>query len=438
LLSAEERCSGPVRCEGTALVTCLAGRRERIDCALLGGRCEALTAAEPARCVQHKPLLPAGAECPACGCPPSALGERTCDGRDDDGDRHVDEGLSCGSVPIMAFVIADASGESSFSRAEIEAEIAHANALLESQSDQPELTFALSELIVVPAPSLLELSERAFRDAAFDARFHPVRPAFYVPVVFSDHLFAQGEVPRIGASTLPNGYCGGVQRGRAPPVGIIGIAKSRASTTLLHELGHFLGLCHTHDQTFGLQMVSDDPARAAALLCDERCNHEGDGLCDTPLDPGPEGCRYDAACRTLCQRGEAPDARNLMSYYTPCRERFSPGQRRTIEHTLALRRAWHPCLSGECPCVLGGDECPQGMACRPTSAALAKGRCVLAGPRAPGAACDAHEQCALGLCLGDAKSSGSRCVRPCLASAPGCTCVETNLSVSMCREDLTP
>ena len=119
------------------------GRRERIDCQLLGGRCEALTASEPPRCVLHKPSLslsPAAA-CGPCGCPPSAQGERTCDGRDDDGDRHVDEGLSCGPVPIIAFLIGDAGGESSFSREEIEAEIAHANALLASQSGEPELTY---------------------------------------------------------------------------------------------------------------------------------------------------------------------------------------------------------------------------------------------------------------------------------------------------------
>jgi hypothetical protein len=127
-----------------------------------------------------------------------------------------------------------------------------------------------------------------------------------------------------------------------------------------------------------------------------------------------------------------------MSYYTPCREHFSSGQRRTIEHTLALRRAWHTCLTSECPCELAGNECPQGMACRPTSEAPGSGRCSLAGPRAPGAQCDGHAQCALGLCLGESKNGASRCVRPCLSSAPGCTCSETNLSFSLCREDLAP
>jgi hypothetical protein len=446
LLSMEQRCSGPVHCEGDALVYCRAGQRERVDCKRLGGRCEALGPAEP-RCVQHKLPLEASAACPACGCPPSAQGERACDGRDDDGDGYVDEALSCGEIPIMAFVIGDSAGESSFARDEIEQEIERANTLLAQEADQPELRFVLAEFGVVRAENLLELSSEELSQLASDPRFHPRRDAFYVPVVFSDVLFAPGEVPRVGVSTLPNGYCGGVQRGHAPEVGIVGISKARSSTTLLHELGHFFGLCHTHDLSFGLQTVADDPARASAMLCDERCRHEGDGACDTPLDPGPDGCRYDAACRPLCVRGEAPDASNLMSYYTACRERFSPEQRRRFEHTLALRRGWHACLSIACPCELAGAECPVGMACVPGSDAAAAGRCVLAGPRAAGAECQTHAQCAAGLCLvsargssrepnTDAKRELGRCVRACRAPLPGCTCTETSLGTSICREDV--
>jgi hypothetical protein len=435
LLEPGERCAGPLRCEGDVLLACLGGRRERIDCRLLGGRCEALSPTEPVRCVQHKIPIPGAADCGACGCPASALGEQACDGRDEDGDGHVDEGRSCGPVPIIAFAIASDAGESNYSREEIEADIGRANVLLAAQPEEPELRFELSELIVTRDASLLELSQQELSDVAFDARFHPPREAFYVPVVFTDQLFAPGEVPRIGASTLPNGYCGSVQRGRAPPVGIIAVSKARASTTLLHELGHFFGLCHTHERTFGLQSVAEDPARAVAMLCDAPCNHEGDDMCDTPPDPGPEGCRYDLACRPLCMRGEAPDAENLMSYYTLCRDHFSAQQRRTFEHTLALRRAWHPCLSKECPCELAGNECPLGMVCRPSTNAPNSARCMLAGPRAAGADCDAHAECAQGLCLEEANRKVSHCVRPCRASTSGCTCSETNLGFSMCRED---
>lgn len=441
LLSAEERCTGPVRCEGEVLIACNAGRRERVDCALLGGACERSSPSEAPHCVQHKKLAPLQPGCGPCGCPPGAQGEHTCDARDEDGDGYVDEGLRCGAIPLVAFVIGDESGETSFSRAEVEAEIARANVLLasgEREGAEPELTLALADWMVLRAPQLLELSEQELSELAFDARVHPERDAFYVPLVFTDRLLAQGDVPRIGASTLPNGYCGGVQRGRAPPVGIVAIGKARAPTTVLHEIGHFFGLCHTHDLTNGLQTVADDPARAAAILCDEACNHEGDGVCDTPRDPGPESCRFDAACRPLCPRGEAPDALNLMSYYTPCRERFTPEQRRIVEHTLALRRAWHPCLTRACACEIGDDACPPGMGCRPSGDALNKGRCSLSGPRAPRAACETHAQCADGaLCIGEGKGGASRCARPCRAAAPGCTCTETNLGVSFCREDLS-
>ncbi len=437
-LAPEERCSGPVRCEGDVLVTCVAEQRQRSDCRALGGVCAASPGGGSPRCLARARTLPLAPDCGPCGCPPSSSGERACDGRDEDGDRQLDEGLSCGPVPIVAFVIGDDAGESSFARAELEQEIARANALLASAPDEPELSFNLADVVVLRAASLLDLSEREFTELAFDARVHPARTAFYVPVVFTDRLLADGEVPRLGVSTLPNGYCGGLQRGRSPPVGLVAIAKARAPTTLLHELGHFFGLCHTHDLTFGLQTVSDDPRRAGALLCGEPCRHEGDGICDTPLDPGPESCRFDAACRTLCQRGEVPDVVNLMSYYTPCRERFSPEQRRTIEHTLALRRAWHACLSAPCTCELGADECPAGMGCRPGAELADKGRCALAGSRPPAAPCETHGECAGGaLCVGEERSGKSRCARACKGGAAvGCTCVETNLGVGLCREDL--
>ena len=98
--------------------------------------------------------------------------------------------------------------------------------------------------------------------------------------------------------------------------------------TLVHELGHFFGLHHTHGDgnTFEKELVSG-----------ANCYRAGDSICDTPADPmllrkvaymGP-GCE----CRYVGQDQDPnfdlykPLTDNIMSY-TPdkCRNKFTAGQ----------------------------------------------------------------------------------------------------------------
>jgi Pregnancy-associated plasma protein-A len=432
----EQRCAGPSRCEGGVLVRCEEGEQKRDDCRAQGAVCTSLPGASVPRCVR---LVPGGAPadaaaCDACGCPPSALGEQRCDGADEDGDSYVDEDLDCGPIPLRAVVVADASGETSFAREEIEAELLQLQRLSTGDEEAP-LRFELLDFVVLREPSWLEMSTEEVQRAADDPRLHPAQPSFYVPVLFTDVLMADGQVPRAGASTLPNGFCGGAPRGPGPDVGIVAIAKGRSPTTLMHELGHFLGLCHTHEQSPALSSAVRE--QGALRACAPLCVSEGDGVCDTPPDPGPDACAYDAACQALCKDGARPETRNLMSYYTLCRGAFSSEQRRLVDHTLALRRGWHACLTRPCACAFEAPECPRGMGCRPHAADLAQGgHCVLAGTRPPGAPCSAHAACSAdSLCLEDPSGQG-HCVRICAGSAPRCACVPTSLGVQVCREDL--
>jgi hypothetical protein len=434
-LTREERCANAARCEGDVLLRCEAGARVRLDCREQGAVCTTLARTAEPLCVKLMSPAAEGAACAdACGCPATRELEQ-CDGRDQNGDGLVDEALDCGPVPLRVVVIADASGATSHAREDVEAELLQLARLLDAD-DEPSLRFSLLDFVVLREPSWLEMSEEEVQRAADDPRLHPPHAEFYVPIVLTDVLLAAGGVPRAGASTLPNGFCGGALRGTGPNVGVIALSKARSPTTLLHELGHFFGLCHTHEQSAGMSKA----AREATALraCAPLCTSEGDGVCDTPLDPGPERCLYDASCQVLCSGGARPDSANLMSYYTACRRRFSPEQLRLMTHTLALRRAWHPCLTQGCACTFGAATCPVGMACRPHSRELASGgHCALSGSRAPGAACQTHVQCSgESLCLGEGSSEPGQCVRVCAASAPGCTCVQTDLGLSFCREDL--
>ncbi|MFT3925051.1 MAG: M43 family zinc metalloprotease [Myxococcales bacterium] len=230
-----------------------------------------------------------------------------------------------------------------------------------------------------------------------------------------------------------------MQQRAGPEVGMVVVAKARAPTTVAHEIGHFLGLCHTHADERPLADVALASAQSAAVACGAMCRVEGDGLCDTPFDPGPELCSYDAACETMCRGGDQPDATNLMSYYTACRSRFTRDQVRLMQHSLALRRAWQGCVGGRCPCVFGGKECPPDMSCRPR--VLPSGetapRCTLDGPRPAGSNCEDTTQCGQGaLCLHETTRDLKRCARACQDSTTACECVAAGSGLSICREDL--
>ncbi|MDI3288125.1 FG-GAP-like repeat-containing protein [Polyangium sp. 15x6] len=101
-----------------------------------------------------------------------------------------------------------------------------------------------------------------------------------------------------------------------------------APETLTHEIGHVLGLSHTHE----CYENADYP---------EEPKLNGDLVADTPYDPGPVGdsllscaggalpgqCTMDAnSCAVDCADGSTPDVRNFMSYFQGCRSHFSAGQ----------------------------------------------------------------------------------------------------------------
>jgi len=86
---------------------------------------------------------------------------------------------------------------------------------------------------------------------------------------------------------------------------------------VIHELGHFFGLAHTHECAYGLETP-------------ETCDETGDFICDTPPDRGPAGRNGIASCdeggylngscsgscgAKICLDGSTPDSYDWMSYY---------------------------------------------------------------------------------------------------------------------------
>jgi hypothetical protein len=430
------------RCRGRQLRACVDGRWETYDCDALGGLCTAGERGESARCVFALPVL--DADCGACGCPPDP-GPEICDGTDNDGDGAIDEDAECAPIPIVAVVVADERGQSSYSPEEIAAAVAELDAAF-ARDDGYGLSFELAHIAVVNEPDWLDLGPEERQHIVDVGELLARRGAeleideFWVPVIFTDTLVVDG-VPRPGLSTVPNGICGNARRiwERQPAVGWVALAKRRWPTTLAHEMGHFLGLCHTHEAPPPIERVGGDGSLAEAHACDDRCSSDPDGLCDTAVDPGPQSCAIDDACLVHCATGDRPDVRNMMAYYPQCRTLFSEEQALAMRKTIALRRGWHRCLGPEgCTCAPEAQDCPDGMQCDPFDVrGEVVWRCELEGAAMPGGTCDAFVGCGMGSICVETPGRESRCARTCTPGAMPCRCEAiTTPAVHVCREDL--
>lgn len=100
-------------------------------------------------------------------------------------------------------------------------------------------------------------------------------------------------------------------------------------SVLKHELGHNLGLLHTHgsSQTF---------CSSNELVNGSNCDSSGDYICDTPADPNINWnenafCNYSGP---NCFDGNGhlmvPDPTNIMSYGLICPDHFSTGQMEAV------------------------------------------------------------------------------------------------------------
>lgn len=109
-------------------------------------------------------------------------------------------------------------------------------------------------------------------------------------------------------------------------------------STLSHEVGHYLGLYHTHETSFGDEAVDGSD-----------CTVDGDLLCDTPADPrlsggtnfNSSGCNYYGTDTDENGDQYEPMATNVMSYASKeCRVDFTEDQLERILWTLENERTY--------------------------------------------------------------------------------------------------
>lgn len=143
------------------------------------------------------------------------------------------------------------------------------------------------------------------------------------------NIYVNGNLPGLcGFATFPNsGSNGGGIFLNAECMGT-------GTTTLPHEMGHYFGLLHTFDTSYGIEFVDSS-----------NCSTDGDLFCDTPADfvdfrapcpytgdsTDPHGDLY----RTVI------DETLYMSYFNDnCTNRFSPMQQVEMNSTLSGSRSY--------------------------------------------------------------------------------------------------
>jgi hypothetical protein len=134
-----------------------------------------------------------------------------------------------------------------------------------------------------------------------------------------------------------DGWCGMSSFTWSPDQGItfsnscVGLASN--PSTFPHEVGHYFDLLHTHETANGSECPNGS-----------NCGTAGDGLCDTPADPGlgtgnvNASCTYTGNSTIFCAgqtRTYSPSTINLMSYSRKtCRTQFTANQRTRMLATL--------------------------------------------------------------------------------------------------------
>ncbi|MBL0127849.1 MAG: hypothetical protein IPP83_10430 [Flavobacteriales bacterium] len=144
-------------------------------------------------------------------------------------------------------------------------------------------------------------------------------PAILIP------YYEPGYITLVYAALLPNGLAG-FNMGD-----IVYLHGGGNIQVAAHEVGHALGLMHTHDSVLGAELVDGS-----------NCTTAGDFICDTPADPNLSlpgmiqfaGCTYIGT--VLDANGDAyqPITNNIMSY-APCDlSTFTQGQAQAMQYVL--------------------------------------------------------------------------------------------------------
>jgi len=125
-----------------------------------------------------------------------------------------------------------------------------------------------------------------------------------------------------------------------------------SGTTFAHEMGHYFGLLHTHDTSYGEEAITRNTNDACY-----NCDTAGDQLCDTNADPdlrssvNPSTCAYTGTFTATCSGNTYtnPPVDNIMSYsFRSCATVFTSEQNSRMNYYATTSRNYLYCPSDNC------------------------------------------------------------------------------------------
>jgi hypothetical protein len=190
--------------------------------------------------------------------------------------------------------------------------------------------------------------------AKLNRNFAPICVSFMncSTVVIPNHTFNYWDMPFSETLVVPNWHADntinlylpasitGTPTGYAyfPSSGkdVIVVEKSAITTlTPVHEMGHFFGLPHTHDEIGG-SVVPPPPAGVASyeFVARTNCYLHGDGFCDTESDCFPQPLGTKDGFNEYYVR----PIDNIMSYHGSTRCRFTQEQYNFMARAILTQR----------------------------------------------------------------------------------------------------
>ncbi len=202
--------------------------------------------------------------------------------------------------------------------------------------EQPEIYFYISSIDTISDDLLWAMSDGS-GGTDFSLGYNAFRNYNLSNVV---NVYITGQLPQLcGFATFPN---------TAPAGGGLFLSASCCGTdeqTIPHEMGHYLNLDHTFNQTNPVEYVT----RTAGV---RNCTTKGDGFCDTPADPSENRASCPYIGTATDPRGDTynPDEALFMSYFSDnCLSTFSQQQQDEMNATLTGARS--NLLNGSVPNV---------------------------------------------------------------------------------------
>lgn len=208
-------------------------------------------------------------------------------------------------IPIKAHIIRTSNGNSDFHANDLNDAIENLNEIYESA----KMSFYLFEGINYINNDALYHFTKGNEKTLLTSNYTPEA----INIYFIDFL----------ENTSGESICGFTEE----RFNVIAMKTSCAknTTTLAHEIGHIFSLVHTHGWS--------DNGTTTELVDGSNCDTNGDGICDTPADPGLNSQNLDANCNYIGELTDAngdmyvPDTANIMSYANKsCRSQFSNEQ----------------------------------------------------------------------------------------------------------------